>query len=221
MKLNKIKLVTVVSILLVLIAIYNFGYFNFVGYDGVEITPIKTENLTKQGAETSFKFNASREKISGVVLDFYRLFFLKGEDARSIEFEISCFDKNDQLQIYKQTIPESKIVSESRVFSFDPISCKMNSEVKVAVRSFADVDPAGGFFVKNKDTDPDMIKNNGPKIIYRQYFKDLGLEFSNRMDFDKKFKELYTLSIYFLVIIIILLSIISEKNDKRKKIAKK
>jgi len=197
LKLIKKNLIYLCAGIFVLGLVVAFGRFDYVSSRYVHPEPI-----TPEGAFTSFNFTPTRANVSGVMIKFIKNLYAYQILDRTMAVKIKYKDNQGENREIIKDIPLSQIQNGNQRLSFPTLRDVKGQQIQVIFSIKGEPLPAGSFTLSNQDYNPNSDINTSPRVIYRQWVRDLLAEFWHSfVDRDAKFTYFY-----FTVITLLILS---------------
>lgn len=196
LKLNKKNLAIVILVALILLLIWRFGYLDVTG-DTPIIAGDFSDLTTKEGV-SSFSFVADRPNPVGIIVAAQKPLYLPQEKNQNIKLVINKESNNQAESVISQEIDFSVIPNNGYlVTEFTPIQQSTGTKFKVVFESNNFLEKSG-VYLYPKGHDQFLA----PRIIYREYFRDVAREISHKFKQDHCFTLVYLTIICFFILLI-------------------
>lgn len=204
-KLNKKNLITVIFAVVAVILIWQFGYLDITGNTAIVAGDSGDLSITK--SKTSLSFVAERPNPVGILISEQKKHYLAHEKKQNIKLVVS----KNQDKLSEQTISFDQIALNGYgTIKFEPARRSLGDKIAVEFRAGAS-EGVSGVFLSNKPEGGYLA----PRIIYREYFKEVLQEIKEKERRSPKFYYSYLTIIWVVISLLVFLMIFDFKPSGR------
>jgi len=213
MKINFIRLLSVIIVLIIISYLYNRFSFNYLSLQPT-ISSIDENNQT-----IKFVYDKpTRSQIAGIAVYVKHSFYITDPKNKKVELVVSTIEnisKKNVVATRSWSMSEIPYQGFVRLFLEEPINNPDYKPIVFTIKYPNNLDEGEEFIILNYD-DLLISKYEMPRIIYHDSFKNITDEGINRFFTDSNFARSYIKIMSALLLLIIALYVIEIKIDESK-----